>query len=350
MHKSLLKLLGALIISTVIFSCGKKEAALPSGQARQMRAPEVEGFIVRPQSIIDKIEVPGTLLPGEQTQIRAEVSGRVVQLNIKEGTLVQKGALLVKLFDGDLKNQLKKLQVQLEIAETTEKRQAELLKINGISQQDYDLVKLNVRTLEVDMEATQIAIVKTEIRAPYTGQLGLRNISLGAYISPADIITTLRQIDELKLEFSVPEKYAKEVKKGDKINFRVDGGQRNHKAIVIATENSVEQTTRTLRIRALVDKIDDELVPGVFARVSLQLGKKTDALLVPTQALISTALNKEIAVLKKDSVVFTVVDTGVRDSIFVEITRGLKAGDTIVTTGLMVLKPNDKVKVMRVNK
>lgn len=135
-----------------------------------MNTPQVDGFIVRPQSIIDKIEVPGTLLPGEQTQIRAEVSGRVVQLNIKEGTLVQKGSLLVKLFDGDLQNQLKKLKVQLEIANTTEKRQAELLKINGISQQDYDLVKLNVRTLEVDMEATQIAIVKTEIRAPYSGQ------------------------------------------------------------------------------------------------------------------------------------------------------------------------------------
>jgi membrane fusion protein (multidrug efflux system) len=258
------------------------------------------------------------LLPGEQTQIRSEVRGRVVQLNIKEGTRVQKGALLIKLFDGDLQNQLKKLQVQLEIAETTEKRQAELLKINGISQQDYDLVKLNVRTLTVDMEATRIAIVKTEIRAPYTGQLGLRNISLGAYISPMDIITTLRQVDELKLEFSVPEKYAKEVKKGDKITFRVDGGRHDHTAVVIATENSVEQTTRTLRIRALVDKIDDELVPGVFARVNLQLGKTDDALLIPTQAILSTARNKQVAVLKKDSVVFNIVETGARDSVFVQ--------------------------------
>lgn len=350
MHNSLLKLLGVLIVSSVIISCGKKKAAAPTGQARQMRAPEVEGFIVRPQSISDKIEVPGSLLPGEQTQIRSEVSGRIVQLNIKEGMLVQKGELLIKLFDGDLQNQLKKLRIQLEIAKTTEERQAELLKINGISQQEYDLVKLNVETLNVDIEATQIAIVKTEIRAPYTGQLGLRNISLGAYISPTDIITTLRQVNELKLEFSVPEKYAKEVKKGDKITFRVDGGQRTHTAVVIATENSVEQTTRTLRIRALVDKIDQELVPGVFARVNLQLGKNLDALLVPTQALISTALNKQIAVLKKDSVVFNVVETGVRDSVYIQITNGLKAGDTIVTTGLMVLRPNAKVKVTRVNK
>lgn len=350
MHNSLIKLFGVLIIGSVAVSCGKKEPAAPTGQARQMQTPGVDGYIVRPQSISDKIEIPGSLMPSEQTQIRSEVNGRIVQLNIQEGMQVQKGALLVKLFDGDLQAQLKKFKVQLEIAETTEKRQAELLKINGISQQDYDLVKLNVETLKVDIEATQIAIVKTEIRAPYAGQLGLRNVSLGAYISSADIITTIRQVSQLKLEFSVPEKYAKEVKKGNRINFRVDGGQRTHTATVLATENNVEQTTRTLRIRAVVDKIDDELIPGVFARVNLQLGKKPDALLVPTQALISTARNKQVALLKKDSVVFTVVETGARDSALVEITQGLKAGDTIVTTGLMVLKPNSKVKITKVNK
>ncbi len=350
MHMPRTKFLGVLFISTLVVACGKKEAEIPTGQARQMQIPQVDGFIVRPQSISDKIEVPGTLLPAEQTQIRSEVSGRIVSLNIQEGMVVQKGSLLVKLFDGDLQNQVKKLKVQLAIAETTEKRQRELLEIKGISQQDYDLVKLNVETLKVDIEATQINIVKTEIRAPYSGQLGLRNVSLGAYISPTDIITTVRQVSELKLEFSVPEKYAKEVKRGDKINFRVDGGQRNHTAVVIATENSVEQTTRTLRIRALVDKIDQELVPGVFARINLQLGKTPDALLVPTQALISTARNKQVAVLKGDSVIFNVVETGVRDSAFVQVTEGLKAGDTIVTTGLMVLKPNSKVKVVRVNR
>lgn len=350
MHKAATQFLKVLVLSTAIVACGKKEAVAPTGQARQMQVPQVDGFVVRPQSVSDRIEVPGTLLPSEQTQIRAEVSGRIVQLNIQEGSLVQKGALLIKLFDADLQTQLKKLRVQLEIAETTEKRQRELLEIKGISQQDYDLVKLNVETLKVDIEATQIAIVKTEIRAPYAGQLGLRSVSLGAYISPTDIITTIRQVSQLKLEFSVPEKYAKEVKKGDRINFRVDGGQRNHSATVLATENSVEQTTRTLRIRAEVDKADQELVPGVFARINLQLGKTTDALLVPTQALISTAKNKQVAVLKKDSVVFNVVETGVRDSAFVQVTQGLKAGDTIVTTGLMVLKPNSKVKVVRVNK
>lgn len=349
MQMSLYKFSGIVLFAILVVSCGEKEK-VQTGQARQRNVPQVSGYIVRPQDVVDRIEVPGSLMPAEQTQIRSEVSGRVVQLNITEGATVQRGALLVKLFDGDLQAQLKKLEVQLQIAEKTKERQAELLKINGISQQEYDLADLNVQTLRVDIEATKIAIVKTEIRAPYSGQVGLRSISLGAYIAPTDIITTLRQVEQLKLEFSVPEKYAKEIKKGDKIKFRVDGGQMEHQATVLATENNVEQTTRTLRIRALVNRIHPELVPGVFARVNLQLGKSSRALLVPSQAIIPTARNKQVVLLRKDSAVFTVVETGIRDSVNVQVTSGLVPGDTVITTGLMVLKPNVKVKVTNVNR
>jgi membrane fusion protein (multidrug efflux system) len=341
----ILFLSGAIVLA----SCNSKKEGAPAGRdPRQMKPAEVDAFVVHTSSISDKIEVPGTLLPAEQTQIKAEVGGRVVQLNVKEGSVVERNALLVKLFDADLQTQLKKLEVQLQIAQKTQERQAELLKINGISQQDYDLVELNVQTLKVDIEATRIAIAKTEIRAPYAGQVGLRAISLGAYISPADVITTLRQISELKLEFSIPEKYAKEIQKGDKVSFMVDGGEKTHQATVIATENSVEQSTRTLRVRALVKNNHPELIPGVFAKVNLQLGKDMNALLIPTQAIIPTARNKQVILLRKDSAVFTVVETGIRDSVFVQVTSGLQVGDTIITSGLMVIRPNTKVKVSKV--
>jgi len=345
------RILGLIYLTLTIASCGSKNNTAPvAGSSRSMRTAEVDGFIVSLQTISDKIEVPGSLLPAEQTQIRSEVSGRIVQLNFKEGSVVQKGALLVKLFDADLQSELKKLRVQLQIAEKSEERQRELLKINGISQQDYDLVVLNVKTLKVDIEATKIEIDKTEIRAPYTGQVGLRYVSLGTYISPSDPITTLRQVDELKLEFSIPEKYAKEISNGYKVMFRVDGGSQAHKATVLATENRVEQTTRTLRVRALVDELHPELVPGIFAKVNLQLGNDSLALLVPTQAVVPTARNKQVILLRKDSAVFTVVETGIRDSAFVQIVNGLKAGDTVITSGLMVIRPNAKVKVVRVTR
>jgi membrane fusion protein (multidrug efflux system) len=327
-------------------SCSKKKEQAPA--ARRAQGPlVVDGYVVRKSSVSENIEVPGSLLPFEETQIRAEVGGRVVQLNIPEGGHVAKGTVLVKLFDQDLQAQLKKFEVQLQIRVKTQERSAELLKINGISQQDYDLSELDVENLKADIEATRIAISKTEIRAPYAGRVGLRNVSLGSYISPSDIITSLRQVDNLKLEFSVPEKYAKEIVKGYQISFRVDGGERDHIAKVMATENGVDQNTRTLRVRALVNATHRELVPGVFAKVNLRLGKDENALLVPSQAIIPAARNKQVILFKGDSAAYTIVETGIRDSAFVQVTKGLKEGDTVVITGLMAIRPNAKIKIAR---
>ncbi|HYF68084.1 MAG TPA: efflux RND transporter periplasmic adaptor subunit [Ohtaekwangia sp.] len=330
-------------------SCDKKEKQQVAGN-RQQGPLSVDGFFVAEHPLSDEVEVPGTLLPEEETQIRSEVSGRVIKLNINEGAVVQRGELLVKLFDADLQAQLNKLQVQLEIAIKNEERNKELLQINGISQQDYDLATLQVENLKADIQSTRIAISKTEIRAPYRGQVGLRNISLGAYLSPAEVITTLRKVDRLKLEFAVPEKYAREISQGNKIRFKVDGGEETHRASVIATESQVDQATRTLRVRGLVTEKHPELVPGIFARVTLQLGKVKNGLLVPTQAVIPQARNKEVILFKNDSVQFVEVETGLRDSVFVQITKGVAAGDTVITTGLMAIRPGAKVRLNKVNR
>lgn len=338
-----------LLMVVGISSCNTKKAELVPGRTRQQGPVMADGFIVSQSSISENIEVPGSLLPFEETQIRAEVGGRIVAMNIQEGAVVSKGALMVKLFDQDLQAQLKKLQVQLRIKEKTEERNRELLTINGISQQDYDLASLDVENLKADMESTRIAISKTEIRAPYAGTVGLRNVSLGAYISPMDIVTTIRQVDKLKIEFSVPEKYARQVVKGYTIKFKVDGGMQNHNAVVMATENSVDQNTRTLKVRALVTVAHAELVPGIFAKVNLQLGHDDKALLVPTQSIIPTSRTKQVILLRGDSVLFAPVETGIRDSAYIQIIKGLQSGDTIITTGLMAIRPNSKVKVTKVH-
>jgi membrane fusion protein (multidrug efflux system) len=338
-----------VFVVMVVFSCHSKKP--DQGNARGGRATGpvvVDAFVVKPNSISDNVEVPGSLLPSEETQIRAEVGGRIVALNIQEGSAVAKGTVLVKLFDEDLEAQLKKLQVQLQIRVKTEERNAELLKINGISQQDYDLAALDVENLKADILATEIAISKMKIRAPYSGTLGLRNVSLGSYISPTEIVTTIRQVDQLKLDFAIPEKYAKSITKGYKVRFRVDGGEQDHVATVIATENSVDQNTRTLKIKALVSKTHRELVPGVFAKVNLQLGQDDKALMIPSQALIPSARSKQVVVLRGDSVSFRIVETGIRDSAYVQVTKGIQAGDTIIISGLMAIRPKTKVKVTKV--
>jgi membrane fusion protein (multidrug efflux system) len=335
----------------IITSSCHSEKKAPDAQGKKRGGPvTADAFRITKSSVSEKIEVPGSLLPFEETQLRAEVGGRIVALNINEGAAVAKGSLLVKLFDQDLQAQLKKLQVQLKISEKTEERNRELVSINGISQQDYDLAALDVENLKADIEAIRIAISKTEIRAPYSGRLGLRNVSLGAYIAPADVVTTLRQVDQLKLEFSVPEKYAKDLQKGYKVSFKIDGvNSQTHRATVMATESSVDQNTRTLKIRAVVNEKHPELVPGVFAKVNLQLGQNNAALLVPTQSIIPTARDKQVIVLRGDSAVFTIVETGIRDSAYIQILSGLQLGDTVITSGLMAIRPNAKVKVAKVD-
>lgn len=336
-----------LAVVILVTACQSRKEA--GGRQRTQGPMMVDGFIVETHTISDNVEVPGSLLPYEETSIRAEVSGRVVQLNIPEGSIVPNGTILVRLFDRDLRAQLSKLEVQLQIAQTNKERQSELLKISGISQLDYDLSALNVENLKADIETIRIAISKMEIRAPYEGRVGLRNISMGAYISANDIITVIRQDKQLKLEFSVPEKYAKNISKGYKVEFKVDGGSGYHRATVMATESSVEQTTRTLKVRAVVNEIHPELVPGIFAKVNLQLGKNDHAMLVPTQAIISQARAKQLVISKNAMAKFSTVETGVRDSTYVEILTGVHVGDTVITTGLMGLRPDALLKITKVN-
>jgi len=264
------------ILVSVLFSCEDEKKNSPSRNAaapRGDRPMQAEGFIVRTKSISENIEVPGTLMPFEETEIRPEISGRIVYLNVPEGKFVSKGTVLAKLFDGDLQAQLKKLQVQSEIAEQTAKRYKELLKIGGVSQQEYDLTELEVNNLKADMQLVSVDIYKTTIRAPYSGRIGLKSISLGAYVTPTNIITTISQVSKLKMEFTVPEKYSDNMKSGRIVNFTVAGTNKKFSSAIMATESNIEANTRTLKVRSVVDGIHPSLVPGAFAKVTLEMDK-----------------------------------------------------------------------------
>lgn len=339
-----------LLLTVAFFSCKeeKKENTPAATPSRGNLPVQAEGFIVRTTSLSENLEVPGTILPYEQTEVRPEISGRVVKLNIAEGSFVQKGTMLVKLFDEDLQAQLRKLQVQLQISEKTAERQQALLKISGISQQEYDLSQLQVNNLKADIELVRVSITKTEIRAPFNGRIGLRNISLGAYITPTTLITTISQVAQLKMEFSVPEKYSDEMRKGRNVSFTVAGNNNTFNASIIATESLIEANTRTLKVRTVIKGTHPLLVAGAFAKVALQLGEDDQALIIPTQAIIPQARNKRVIVYRDGVAKFEVVNTGLRDSSFVQILDGVKKGDTVLTTALLAVRPDSKIKLSKV--
>lgn len=338
------------VLSLIFISCKseKKDNPPAAGGRGGDRPVQAEAFVVKTKSLSENLEIPGTLLPFEVTEIRAEISGRVVALNIPEGSFVQKGALLVKLFDSDLQAQLKKLEVQLQIAQKTAERQKQLLEIQGISQQEYDLSELQVSNLKADIDLTKVNISKTEIRAPFAGRIGLRNISNGAYVSPTTLLTTISQVNQLKLEFTVPEKYSEAMRKGRQVSFTIAGTDTRFNAAVLATESNIEATTRTLKVRAVVQGTHNLLVPGAFAKVALQLGKNDHSLIVPSQAVIPQARNKSVIVYKDGKVNFTVISTGIRDSSYVQVLDGVKEGDTVITTGLLAIRPESKIKLVKV--
>ncbi len=322
--------------------------ANPAAPPPVQKALVVQTLIAAPQSLSADIEVPGTIMANETAEIHPEVSGRLVQLNIKEGTNVSVGALLAKLYDGDLQAQLRKLEVQLKIAEQTEKRQAELVKIQGISQQEYDLSLLGVLNLKADMDIIRENIRKTEIRAPFGGKLGLKNVSPGAYVTPASVLTTISQVNSLKIQFNVPERYGAQLKPGLPVSFSIDGTNKTFTATVIASEISIDENTRSLAVRALIKQQDPALIPGAFAKVKIVLGKNNEALMVPNSVIIPSGRKKQLYVYEGGKAMMKEVTTGVRDSTNIQVLTGIKAGDTVITSAVLFLRPGLAVELAKI--
>ena len=340
------------LISIFIISCkGDKEKVDAKSTAGQKpSALSVDGFIVTPKFFQEKIEVPGTIVANESAEIHPEVSGRIVYLNVAEGKFVPKGAVLAKLYDGDLQAQLKKIKIQLALAEKTEQRQAQLLKIQGISQQDYDISLLQVNNLKADIGILQTSISKTVVRAPFSGQLGLKDISQGAYVSPATVIAVINQTQILKLDFTIPEKYIDKIKIGQPVDFTFEGAKQKHIATIIATESNITENTRTLTVRARVTNRTNELLPGSFVKVNINMTPNENALFVPSQAIIPKARGKEIIRYKNGVAFFSDVTTGIRDSSMVQILEGIQPGDTVVVSGLLSVRPEAKIQIRNIVK
>lgn len=321
----------------------------PAAGARPAGRPIMaDAYVVKPVKLDEIIEASGTLQSNEEVELKPEITGRITNIYFKEGAKVAKGTLLIKLYDGDILAQLRKLELQRELARTTLARQESLLKINGISRQDVDVTTNQVAAYGADIEFNRAQLQKTEIRAPFSGTIGFRNVSEGAIVGPTTIMTTLQQLDPLKIDFASPEKYRNAIRKGDPVTFSVTGDTNRYRGSIYAIDPKIDLATRSVKIRAMVPNPSGNLFPGSFARTSIQLKDNPNAIMIPSQAVIPGTRFKQVIVADSGRARFVNVETGIRNENNVQITSGLQIGDTVITTGILSLKPGMPFKYNKV--
>ena len=334
-----------LLIGIFFLACNsKKDESSKKATAPQITSVDV--VIAGTQQLNNIIEANGTVVANESLEIHPEVSGRLIYLNVPDGASVSAGTVLAKINDADLKAQLSKSNVQLSLAQKTEERLRKLLSISGINQADYDAALNSVNNIKADIQLLKAQIDKTVIRAPFAGVLGLRMVSPGAYVSPQTVIATLQQVNKLKIDFTVPEVYAALVKKGATVNITTTNSTSKNVAIVMATESEINTSTRNLKVRAVTS--DNTVLPGAFVKVLIDAGGFANKIVIPTNAIIPDANSKKLIVVKDGKGKYVNVETGLRTSSGVEIIKGINAGDSVVVTGILFVKPNSPVKVKSV--
>lgn len=352
MNLKTMRLLPAFGLLLLVACGGKKNpAAAPGGPGGKGGDKAlVDGYVVKTSKLSNTLSIPGTLEPSEVVDLRPEVQGKVTAIHFREGGMVSKGQLLVKLYDADLQAELKGLQLQRELAAKNEGRIKQLLGVNGVSQQEYDVASNQVAQFDASIELTKAKISRTEIRAPFPGKIGLRKVSEGAMIGPTDMVATLVQTHPLKLDFNLQERYVYALNGKERVTFKVQGLDGEFPGKIEAQESRIDATTRSLMVRAFCDNPKGKLLPGAFASVTIAFDEIPDAILIPNQAIIPEARGKKVIVSRNGKAEFVTVTTGVRDADNVQILSGLSAGDTIAITGLLRIKPNTELKFKNLSK
>lgn len=317
-----------------------------SGKSTTINAVGVTAYIAKESKVENKLNVSGTVLANEEAQLVFEISGKILNMNLKEGKAVEKGDLLVKLNDDDLQAQLKKLKLQEVLAKDNEQRQKKLFEIHGVSEQDYETSLNTLKSAQADIEYTKTLIDKTELHAPFAGIIGLRNVSEGSYVSSATSIATIEQIDPIKIDFSVPEKYATLVQPGNTIIFTTEETRKDtFQAKIVAIDPKIDISTRTVKARALCPNKNGKIFPGSFAAIQIVLKESDNSFMIPSQAFIPILKGYKLFVIKNGKAQEAIVSTGLRTENEVQVISGIQQGDTIVTNGIMQLKTGTPVKI-----
>lgn len=330
-----------LIIFIFLTACHQKKAEPVKQQAANVF--EVKAVIASPRPIENKIFSTGNIMANEEVEIRAEVPGRVTEINFQEGSVVKKGDLLVKINDNELQAELKKLLLDEKLASDDVYRKEKLIELKAISQEELDIARSQLGVIQAQIDLVKARLEKTGIYAPFNGRIGLRYISPGGYISSSMLIARMLQTDPVKIEFSVPEKYISGLRSGMDVQFTVAGNDSLFTGQVYAIEPRIDPSTRSFTVRARCPNPGGLLTPGAFSKVNVILEKIPDALVLPTDAIIPDIKGEKVLTCRNGKVVTAYVTTGIRTENEVQITSGINPMDTVIISGLLQLRENMSV-------
>lgn len=330
-----------------LFSQSEPSDVPAGGPSTATTRLSVSATVLEPQTLDNMFRITGVLLPDEEVDLIFETSGRITDIFFKEGTNVRKGELLAKVNDAPLQAELLKLQAQLPLAEDRVFRQQTLLEKDAISQETYQSVTTQLETLKADIELVKSRILQTELRAPFDGVIGLRQVSEGAYASPQVVVSTLTKISPLKIEFSLTQNFVNMIRPGTEIAFTVENDLEIYNATVYAVESRLDVNTLSLFARARYANTDQKIKPGQSASVRITLDQIENAIVIPSISSVKE-MGRDIAYVYENGVAREVeIVTGMRTASSVEVVSGLNVGDTLLTTGVMQLRTGMPVTIDR---
>ena len=344
--------LGLFVLVIVALAIPKIRAADDEsgggGGGGQSAPMGIDAIVVQPTTVSEEIQTTGTLRANESVDLTTEASGKVTSIRFEEGERVAAGDLLLTINDSELQAERERLQHRLDLATDRAERQKALLEKGGASQEEVDEVVNQVNVLQAELRLVEARIEKTKVHAPFDGTIGLRRVSEGAYLSPQTTIATLQSTNPIKVDLSVPEKYATRLERGTSITFSVRGTDRQSEGTIYATEPRINPDTRSLQIRARAPNPDGALRSGMFASVRLQFDTVADALVVPDVSVVPALGAQRVFVVQNGTATPRTVTLGVRSDSTVQITDGIARGDTVITSGIQDLRAGLPVRIERI--
>ena len=347
--------LGALASSLLLAACGSEpevgnQAVKPVQTAAAPPKPmglPVKAEPVRVGAVIDEVTAVGSLLAEESVIIRPEIDGRIVSLNFREGQSVKRGQRLVTIDSSEWTAQLAAVKAELRTEQQRHKRARELYEQKFITKEALDVQAGAVDRLEARVTEAQVRVDKTIIRAPFSGVVGLREVSPGAYVKAGDDIVILENLDSIKVDFRIPEVHLGKIDREQLVALRLDAfPDERFEGRVYAIQPAVDEQTRTVLMRARVSNKGFRLKPGMFVRVALIMSTRPNAITVPEQALWPQGKDNFVFKVVEGRAMLTKVELGKRRPGEVEINQGLAPGDVVVTEGQIKLRNGAPVMVL----